>query len=1040
MPNPFSGGGSTRKNPFLAEPSSGEDRGVVDFVGNLAGDVKDMAVGLPMGVIETVRNPIKSVKAMGGATWQTWSPLAKGDFGTFGKQLYDHPLAPLLDVATVFTLGAGGAVKGASALSKAGVQSSKVEKVAALGRAKKVTLYGPKGGKLPVDRHLSTRAGRRLFQEAGMLAPQWYVKRRNDMRFANLDRVRDAGLVKATHESQMAAVLQAGKVVTDPDTAPRALQEIAGGMYAGLLRHNPAVDAAEAERLVKGGKYAYTVDVRYLDRQTERLLRRARREEGTWQRQRAENAEKAHALPKIEKELAEANRELQRMYREGYRVAGTVPGHGASSGAAGRGRLHVDFTETSDYAGFNAAIRENPRAQFIAEHSPDELAGGRVFLSGDRKAGYVISPEGDLQNVFRNPGGKPGAGRAAVEHAVAQGAKTLDAYEGPLTEMYAQHGFREVGRMKFVDEFAPEGWDFEQYGRPDIVFMAHSARAKKGRYFTDWDEAKRVSLEAAGKRPSKKKDPTPKQLMELEAAPILEVERRVRDIEKQLERAHKAKAKHDKAVQEIERLTEWRTAAERRGYADYFRHVSGSLEDFVAFSDSFGNRISTRIAQRAARPKVIQDGRWVDDTSRVYIHRKHDVEMLGREAAASASFLGKAYRNTSSLWKTVTLGYSPRTVTNNTIGNWLIAASRDNPAAAAIGLYDAIRITKGDEAALQSTLRATPFRKNHWMYRYFADELGNTFKQTLADETGRLPGKLRQGVYPLVGKLSDEPVRMAVISAYLRNSPEVKALKKQGLSTDAAIHRALRKNRALREQASHHARTTAGDYYTLRPFERTLRDLMPFYLWNRHILKTTGNMVADTPGRVAIAQRLSSLGIERTEEILGELPEFLHGAIPLGKKGDRADVALTSSLNPFAAVADLVSFGEGLTTGGGVRGGAATLSQLNPLLTGGIEAATGRSILTGAEKPGYGGIVPTLAVNTALGFPQARLGQALISPDTDETEAGNPTLYAKDDRSPLTSFLGIPIRNLSLEQAEAMAEREKPKRRKKRRRNPFQQP
>lgn len=875
MANPYTGGGAaSKKNPYVA-PASSEDRGPLGFTGNLVSDVKDTVVGLPMGLVETVRNPIKSVKAMGGAAWQTWSPLFQGDFAKFGKQVYDHPLAPLLDVATVFTLGAGGAARGANALSKAGVQSTKVEKVAGLARPKTVWLDetgrraatkdalmdGAGGDFLPQPRYLSDKAGRRLMQELGMIAPQWYVKPRDKMRFNKLRAVEDAGKIKATHEIQMAALMQAGKVITDPETAPRALMEVAGGMVAGLHRHNDAVPVSEAERLVKTGNYNFTLDVRRLDPQTDRLIRRAKREERTWQRQREENAEMAHALPKIEKELAEANRELERMYRDGYRV---------------------------------------------------------------------VMP------------------------------------------------------------------------------------AKSGR----------------------RKEPTEIQKMEQEAAPILDVERRVKDLEKQLDRAHQAKAKHTKAVSEIERITDWRTQAEQHSYANYFRNVSTSLEDFVNFADNFGQRMGTKSIRKASRPKIIRDGRWVDDDTRVYVHRKHDAKMLGKEAANSASFLGKAYRKSSWLWKTVQLGYTIRTVTNNAVGNWVLAAARDDPVATAIGLYDAIRITKGPEAARETTLRATPFRKNHYMYRYFGDELGNTFKQTLADETGKMPGRLGQGIYPLVHKLSDEPVRMAVISSFLRRSPEVKALKKKGMSTDRAIQRALRKNPELRDRAAHHARTTAGDYYTMRPWERTVRDLMPFYLWNRHIVKTSANMVADTPGRVAIAQRLGSLGIEETEEILGELPEFLRGAIPLGKKGGRADVMLTNSLNPFATVADLVTALEGATTGQGQGGGSAVLSQANPFITGIIEAATGRSILTGAKKDSYGGVIPSVAVNTLMGFPQVRLGQALITPDSTETAAGNQRLYAQDDRSPLTSFLGVPLRNVSLEQAAAMAERDKPKR-KKRRKNPY---
>ena len=204
---------------------------------------------------------------------------------------------------------------------------------------------------------------------------------------------------------------------------------------------------------------------------------------------------------------------LQSNWAEGARPGGPLPmraglrnnadlerinaGAADTGTAGGRGRPDVRFAETSDLEAFNAAVRANPRRQFLTEHTPDELAGAKVFLSEDGQAGFVVTREGDLQNVFRNPGGQPGAGRAAVELALQNGAKTLDAYDGFLPGMYGDAGFAEVGRMKFIDEYAPEGWDFEQYGRPDIIFMAHGAKPQQGRYFTDWDEAKQVSLEAA---------------------------------------------------------------------------------------------------------------------------------------------------------------------------------------------------------------------------------------------------------------------------------------------------------------------------------------------------------------------------------------------------------------------------------------------------------------------------------------------------------------------------------------------------------------
>jgi hypothetical protein len=44
--------------------------------------------------------------------------------------------------------------------------------------------------------------------------------------------------------------------------------------------------------------------------------------------------------------------------------------------------------------------------------------------------------------------------------------------------MYQKFGFEAVARIRFVDEYRPDGWDYEKYGkfnggRPDVVFMAY---------------------------------------------------------------------------------------------------------------------------------------------------------------------------------------------------------------------------------------------------------------------------------------------------------------------------------------------------------------------------------------------------------------------------------------------------------------------------------------------------------------------------------------------------------------------------------------
>lgn len=113
--------------------------GIGGFVDHLAGDLRDSAVGLPTGIIHLAEHPIGSVEAMGKSTWHDWSPLFEGHLGKFGHQFYAHPLAPLLDVASVLTGGAGAAGK----LASLGLDAGLVDEASAAGRLAKFSKSEP---------------------------------------------------------------------------------------------------------------------------------------------------------------------------------------------------------------------------------------------------------------------------------------------------------------------------------------------------------------------------------------------------------------------------------------------------------------------------------------------------------------------------------------------------------------------------------------------------------------------------------------------------------------------------------------------------------------------------------------------------------------------------------------------------------------------------------------------------------------------------------------------------------------------------------
>ena len=100
-----------------------------------------------------------------------------------------------------------------------------------------------------------------------------------------------------------------------------------------------------------------------------------------------------------------------------------------------------------------------------------EHSGVRLFLTPDGQGGYGLRGE-ELVSVFSLSKGQPGT--ELVREAIARGARVLDCFDayGVLTQFYAKLGFRELGRQPWNDAFAPPGWDYQRFGRPDFVQMS----------------------------------------------------------------------------------------------------------------------------------------------------------------------------------------------------------------------------------------------------------------------------------------------------------------------------------------------------------------------------------------------------------------------------------------------------------------------------------------------------------------------------------------------------------------------------------------
>lgn len=166
-PSRASAAAPSRYGGSTSADTSSHGHGIGGFLGNLAGDLKDTAYGLPQGLKMTVQHPIRTAKAVGKAYKEEYTPLyhqigaqlhghvkdAEKWRTIADQRLYDHPLGPLTDL---FAVASGGA----TALTKAGLAESTAGKT--------VAIAGPSGK--VVEKAIATKPLRGYAQAYGHAA------------------------------------------------------------------------------------------------------------------------------------------------------------------------------------------------------------------------------------------------------------------------------------------------------------------------------------------------------------------------------------------------------------------------------------------------------------------------------------------------------------------------------------------------------------------------------------------------------------------------------------------------------------------------------------------------------------------------------------------------------------------------------------------------------------------------------------------------------------------------------------------------------
>lgn len=430
----------------------------------------------------------------------------------------------------------------------------------------------------------------------------------------------------------------------------------------------------------------------------------------------------------------------------------------------------------------------------------------------------------------------------------------------------------------------------------------------------------------------------------------------------------------------------------------------------------------------------------------LYVVDKKLVDRLLKEHRDRHHLVEGLIKRPLTWWKRIILGGRPAFLANNTFGNAFMLSLHMGGPTLIRSMLHAMVDRPGGEMELASLSKSLGRGKYQGIRDRYMPELHNTFAAGHSgDKFVKSKGeRVLEGVMPAVSHIEDK-FRLAGMETALRKNATVKAMMAKAPTgvdkLEWAAHRLFEggKNERLRRDILTEVERPLGNYRSYGPLEQTARELMPFYAWYRHAALSGLDLGLNKPGRV---NALAQVGNEGQQDKLPlGLPDFLQQLVPLGQGGEKLAGLSTQGLNPYNTDVDLARGLHDLLPGGNPKeAGRDVGGLLHPGLSAAIQGMTGVSLLTGAPlKQGIdqnqGGLLGSVLSQTFGNVPQAqllgKLQDALVgtgAPTVELTPTGRvkkkkTPLYNTDLLSLLESYLGVPLKNINLSEAQTLAQK-----------------
>lgn len=402
---------------------------------------------------------------------------------------------------------------------------------------------------------------------------------------------------------------------------------------------------------------------------------------------------------------------------------------------------------------------------------------------------------------------------------------------------------------------------------------------------------------------------------------------------------------------------------------------------------------------------------------------------LMKDVGGTHSLLHMLYEKPTNVWKHLVLGLRPAFGVNLTIGNHVLGAM----AAPSFIKFAASYIRNLSHSDALGT-RITDETMQHVFPNQKYGALGHQEQLDTSVTAGanlarRAAHRAAQGIMPQTISIENF-LRKALVDSWARENHYVKGiLKENGGDINEALNRTLKERPHIIYDINKKTDAAIGNYRSYSRFEKGVKSAVPFYGWLRHITQATSRTIAERPGRAAAGSLIGTYGTKLNEQETGQLPDFMGGAIAipgepafLGHTDSRRMPMLnTHQWNPYNSAVDVGKLALSLVHGKPGQMPTDILGNLNPLIQGLIEQQTGTSLLSGSKVKGHGlgalDIFPRVFGSTS----EAKLIEALLGGTQDRPGS----LYNNDLRNQAINYLGLPVKQTNLGRAHQMRAKQK---------------